>query len=176
MEIDLAGWVETQKPLKMATVYRNYPCFSVCERCCSCGNRCVALIGMTIKNPLWRFGRSRMFNLPGGCDHFEWVDDSLCDKVRSIMVSLIVWSKTLLQENQHLQTTKEEAAYDRDVVKRVREKNSRLKMENSRLKMQNSCLKMQLVDYQMRERKVLWGLLLLFAVVIGVGFTIGGGK
>ena len=64
---------------------------------------------------------------------------------------------------------KEEAACDRDAVKRVREKNSRLKMENSRLKM-------QLVDYEKRERKVLWGLLLLFAVVIGVGFAVEGGK
>jgi len=44
---------------------------------------------------------------------------------------------------------KEEAACDKDVVKRVREKNSRLKMENSRLKM-------QLLDHQMRKRKVLW--------------------
>ena len=43
---------------------------------------------------------------------------------------------------------KEEAACDRDAVKRVREKNSRLKMENSRPKM-------KLVDYQMRERKEL---------------------
>jgi len=33
---------------------------------------------------------------------------------------------------------------------------------------------MELVDYQMRERKVLCGLLLLFAMVIGVGFAVGG--
>ena len=51
---------------------------------------------------------------------------------------------------------KEETTYDKDVVKRVREKNSRLKMENSRLEMENSRLKMQLLDYQMRERKVSW--------------------
>jgi len=51
---------------------------------------------------------------------------------------------------------KEEAASDRDAVKRVREKNSR---------MENSKMKMQLVDYQIRERKVLCSLLLLFAVV-----------
>jgi len=71
---------------------------------------------------------------------------------------------------------KEEAACDRDAVKRVREKNSRLKTENSTPKMENSRLKMERVDYQMRERKVLRGLLLSFAVIIGVGFAVGGGK
>ncbi|KAJ8437771.1 hypothetical protein Cgig2_024075 [Carnegiea gigantea] len=75
--------------------------------------------------------------------------------VMSIVVSLIVSNETLVQEYQHLQRTKEEAAYDKDAVKRVREKNSRLKMENSRLKMQNSRLKIQLTNYQMKERKVL---------------------
>ena len=66
----------------------------------------------------------------------------------SMVVCLIVSNETLLEENQHLQRMKEEASCDKDVVKKAREKNSRLKM--------------QLLDYQMREIKVLWGLLLLF--------------
>ncbi|KAJ8426454.1 hypothetical protein Cgig2_031103 [Carnegiea gigantea] len=91
-------------------------------------------------------GEVLLFESPGGHDQFEWVDDSLCDKIRSVVVSLIVSNETLVQENQHLLRMKEETACDRDVVKRVREKNSRMKIENSRLKM-------QLVDYQMKERK-----------------------
>ena len=77
-----------------------------------------------------------MFDSPGGCDHLEGVDDSLCDRVRLMVVSLIVSNETLVQENQHFQRMKEKAACDRDAAKRVREKNSRLKMENLRLKMQ----------------------------------------
>ncbi|KAJ8447137.1 hypothetical protein Cgig2_022866 [Carnegiea gigantea] len=128
----------------MAAACRNCPCFSVCERCCSCRKRCVVLTSMAIKNPLRRFARCRMYDSPDGCDHFEWVDDSLCDK-----------------------KMKEEASSDRDAIKRLRKKNSRLKMENSRLKM-------QLIDYQMREKKVLRWLLLLFGLVIGVGFVVVG--
>ncbi|KAJ8444517.1 hypothetical protein Cgig2_028332 [Carnegiea gigantea] len=92
-----------------------------------------------------------MYDSLSGCDHFEWVSDSLSDKVRSMVVSLIVSNETLVQENEHLQKMKEEAASDRDAMKRLREKNSRLKM--------------QLIDYQMRERKALWGLLLLFDLI-----------
>ena len=77
----------------------------------------------------------------------------------SMVVSLIVSNETLLEEHQHLQRMKEETAYDKDVVKRMRKKNSRLKMENSRLKMESLRLNMQLLDYQMREEKVLYGLL-----------------
>jgi len=136
----------------------------------------VVLTSMTIKNPLRRFARCRTYDSPGGWDHFEWVDDYLCDKVRSMVVSLIVSNETLVQENEHLQKMKVEAMSDRDAMKRLMEKNLRLKMENSRPKMENSRLKMQLIDYQMRERKVLWGLLLLFSLVIGIGFAVGGGE
>lgn len=129
----------------------------------------MVLTSMTIKNPLRRFARCRMYDSPGGCDHFEWIDDSICDEVRSMVVSLIVLNKTLVQENEHLQRMKEEAASDRDAMKRLREKTSRLKMDNSRLKI-------QLVDYQMRERKILWRLLLLFGLVISVDFAVGSGK
>ncbi|KAJ8435787.1 hypothetical protein Cgig2_030653 [Carnegiea gigantea] len=124
---------------------------------------------MMIRNSLRRFARCRMLDSPGGCDHFEWIDDSLCDKIRSMVVSLIVSNEILLEEDQHLQRMKEKAACDRDVAKRVREKNLRLRMEDSRLKI-------QLIGYQMRERKVLWGLLLSLVVLIGIGFAARGGK
>ena len=63
----------------------------------------------------------------------------------------------------------EDATCGKGAVKRMRKKNSRPKLENSRLTM-------QLCDYQMRERKLLRGLMLLFAVLIGIGFAVGLGK
>ena len=119
----------------------------------------MVLTSMTIKTPLRRFTRCRMFDSTGGRSYFEWIDDSLCDKVRSMVVYLIRSNETLLEEYHHFQRMQEETAWDKDVVKRVREKNSRLKIENTRLKK-------QLLDYQMRDMKVLWGLLLSFTVII----------
>lgn len=59
----------------------------------------VVLTSLTIKNPMRRFARCRMLGSLGGCDHFEWIDNSLCVKVRSIVVSLIVSNEILVQEN-----------------------------------------------------------------------------
>ena len=50
------------------------------------------------------------------------------------------------------------------------------KEKNARLKMENSRLKMQVLEYHMRKRKMLWRLLLLFFVVIGITFVVGGEK
>jgi len=91
---------------------------------------------MTLKNPLRRFGRCRMYESPKGCDYFEWIDDSLCDKVRSMVVSLIASSETLLEDNKQLQRRLDERVDGNDVLNKLKEKNARLKMENSSLKME----------------------------------------
>jgi len=65
------------------------------------------------------------FNVFDGCNHFKQIDDSLCDKVRPIVVFLIMSNNTLPKENQQLQTTKEERACDKKAMKRVKEMNSR---------------------------------------------------
>jgi len=91
-----------------------------------------------------------MYESPKGCDYFEWIDDSLCNKVRSMVVSLIASSATLLEDNKQLQRLLDERAGEKDVVNKFTEKNARLKMENSSLKMENSRLKMQMLQYQMR--------------------------
>ena len=70
------------------------------------------LTNMTIKNPLRGFPRSRRFDSSRGYDHFEWIDDSIYDKVMSTVVYLITSNETLIEENQQLQTIKEERAYD----------------------------------------------------------------
>jgi len=121
---------------------------------------------MTIKNPVRRFAKCRMYESPKGCEYFEWIDNSLCDKVRSMVVSLIASSETLLEDNKQLQRLLDEKAGEKDVLNRLKDKNARLKMKNSNLKMKNSRLKMQILHYQMRQRKMLWDLLLLFTIVI----------
>ena len=42
------------------------------------------------------------------CDHFEWVDDSLCDVVRSIAVALIAKNDVVAKEIEMLQKKKQE--------------------------------------------------------------------
>ena len=155
---------------------RNCPCFSVSERYCGCRRRCIILTSVTIKNPLRRFARCRMYESPKGCDYFEWIDDSLCNKVRSMVVSLIASSATLLEDNKQLQRLLDERVDGNDVLNKLEEKNARLKMENSSLKMENSRLKMQVLQWQMIQRKICWGLLLLFMIVICITFLVGGEK
>ena len=70
---------------------------------------------MPIKNPLMRFARCRKFDSPDGCDHFEWIDDSVYDKVRSMVVSLNMLNKTLLEVNQQLHSINEERACEKEV-------------------------------------------------------------
>ena len=96
----------------------------------------MVLTSIMIKNSLRKFARCGMFDSSSGCDHFEWIDDSLCNKVKSMVVHLIMSNETLLEENQHLQRLKKEAACDKGFMKTVKEKNSRPKMESLRLKMQ----------------------------------------
>ena len=58
-----------------------------------------------------------MYESPGGCDHFEWVDDFLGDQMRLMVVSLIVSNERLVQENGYLQRMKKEVACDGDSMK-----------------------------------------------------------
>jgi len=155
---------------------RSCPCFSNSERYCECRRRCIILTSMTLKNPLRRFARCRMYDSPKGCDYFEWIDDSLCDKVRSMVVSLIASSETLLEDNKQLQRQLDEGVVEKDIQNKLKEKNARLKMENSSLKMENSRLRTQMLQYQMRQRNMLRGLLLLFTIVICVTYIVGGEK
>ena len=83
----------------MVALCKNYSCFSKCKRSGSCEKRCMVVSSMTIKNQFRRFAKCSMFDSSSRCDYFEWIDDFLCDKVRSIVVSLIMLNETLLEEN-----------------------------------------------------------------------------
>jgi len=40
--------------------------------------------------------------MPRGCDHFEWIDDALCDKVRSMVIALMLKNESLGNEIEKL--------------------------------------------------------------------------
>jgi len=92
------------------------------------------------------------------------------------VVSLITSSETLLEDNKQLQRQLDEGVVEKDIQNKLKEKNARLKMENSSLKMENSRLRTQVLQYQMRQRNMLRGLLLLFTIVICVTYIVGGEK
>jgi len=49
---------------------------------------------MMTKNIIRRFGKCKRLGMDGGCDHFKWVNDALCDRVRSMVVALMVKNET----------------------------------------------------------------------------------
>ena len=94
----------------------------------------------------------------GGCEHFKWIDDSFCDKVRSMIVALLLKNEWLVVEIEALQK-----------LKREREDG---KQELKRLKDQNDKLQVKVHGYQMMERILMWSLLpclLVIAIAIGAG-------
>ena len=70
------------------------------ERICNCGFRCMIITSMTAKNPIRRYARCKRFDKPRGCNFFEWVDDSLYNRVRSSVVGLMLKNETLLAKNE----------------------------------------------------------------------------
>ena len=45
--------------------------------------------------------------MPRGYNHFEWIDESLCGRVRSIVVTLIVHNEVHGEEVEELQKLKQ---------------------------------------------------------------------
>ena len=48
-----------------------------------------------------------MFGIARGYDHFKWIDDALCDRVRSVVVGLMMKNQTLGNEIDKLQKVRE---------------------------------------------------------------------
>lgn len=78
------------------------PCYVDCDRFCHCGKRCKIVTSMTLKNLLRRFARCKKDRGGKGCEFFEWVDDPLCDKTRSMVVGLMIKNSQLALEIQKL--------------------------------------------------------------------------
>ena len=109
---------------------------------------------MTTKNPIRRFPRCKKFGMVECCNYFEWIDDAPCDKLRSMMVALMKKNDTLGNEIQKLQKIREERKANKESVQLLKEKNRRPKL--------------QLNGYQMRERLILWGIIVFVIVVVVV--------
>jgi len=58
---------------------------------------------MTTKNLIRRFARYKRFGMAGGCDHFGWISDAHCDRVRSMVVALMIKNETIGNEIVKLQ-------------------------------------------------------------------------
>ncbi|KAJ8442224.1 hypothetical protein Cgig2_005164 [Carnegiea gigantea] len=85
---------------------------------------------MMTKNTIRRFVRCKRFRMGGGCDHLEWIDDALCDRVRSIVVALMVRNDSLGNEIQKLQKVRQQRKVEEESVKSAEGgKKRRLKSE-----------------------------------------------
>ena len=58
----------------------------------------------------------------GGCEHFEWIDDSFYDKVRSMVVAIMVKNESLAGEIEALQNIKNEREIEKQEVNRLKER------------------------------------------------------
>ena len=83
-------------------VCKSCPYFSNCERMCRFGMRSMIITSMTKKNPIRRYAWCKRFDRPGGCEFFDWVDDSLCDRFRSTVVGLMNQNDALAAEKEQL--------------------------------------------------------------------------
>jgi len=90
------------------------------------------------------------------CNHFLWIDDALCDRLRSMVVALINKNKALANEIHKLQ--KIGAKAEKQYLKLLKEKNRKLKHQLSRS--------------QIWERLILWGFIVI-GVVIAVVKAVG---
>ena len=66
--------------------------------------------------------------MDGGCDHFKWVNDALCDRVRSMVVALMVKNETHDNEIEKFQKVGQERKAEKETVGLLKEKNKRLKL------------------------------------------------
>ena len=87
----------------MSTSSKYGPCNPEPEKICNCGRRCKVATSMTLKNTMHRFVRCRKYGGGGGCDYFEWVDESIDERVRSMVVGLMVSNDTTAVEIKRLE-------------------------------------------------------------------------
>ena len=57
-------------------------------------SRCKFLTSMMTKNPIRRFARCKRFEIDEGCYHFKLIDDAFCDRLRSMLIALMIQNET----------------------------------------------------------------------------------
>jgi len=110
----------------MSTLSKSGPCCLEPEKICNCGRRCKVATSMTLKNPMRRFVRCRNYGGGGGCEYFEWVDESLDERVRSMVVGLMVSNDIMAAEIKILENDLEAQKHE---VKKLKEKNRRMQLK-----------------------------------------------
>ena len=115
------------------------------------------ITSMTVKNPIRMYARCKRFDKPAESNFFEWVDDSLCDRVSSNIVALMVKNETLLVENEEMMKQLKELETDKENLSRMKQKNLSLKMEVK------AC--------HNRERSVIW-VMLMFVVIVAARYVL----
>ncbi|KAJ8429339.1 hypothetical protein Cgig2_025786 [Carnegiea gigantea] len=110
----------------MLTSSKSGPCCPEPKKICNYGRRCKVATSMTLKNPIHRFVHCRNYGGGGGCDYFEWIDESLDERVRSMAVGLMVSNDTMAAEIKRLENDLEAQKHE---VKKLNEKNQRMKLK-----------------------------------------------
>jgi len=81
---------------------------------------------MTLKNLMRRFVHCRRHGDGGGCDYFQWVDEFLDDRVRSMLAGLMVNNERMAAKIQRLENESDIQKYE---LNKMKEKNGRLKLK-----------------------------------------------
>jgi len=107
----------------MSTSSNSCPWCLEAERICNCGRRCKVATSMTLKNLMCRFVHYRRHHDGGGCDYFEWVDESLNERVRSMVVGLLMSNERMTVKIQQLENELESQKRE---LNKMKDKNGRL--------------------------------------------------
>ncbi|KAJ8436157.1 hypothetical protein Cgig2_025324 [Carnegiea gigantea] len=110
----------------MSTSSKSGPCCPKQEKICNCSRRCKVATSMTLKNPMRRFVHCRNYGGGSSCDYFEWVDESLDEIVRSMVVGFMVSNDTMAAEIKRLENDLEARKHE---VKKLKEKNRIMKLK-----------------------------------------------
>ena len=104
---------------------------------CNCGLRCKVATSMTLKNPMRRFVHCRRHGDDGGCEFFQWMDESLDERVRSMVVGLMLKNDRMAGKIRKLENDLEAQKCE---LSKMKEKNGRMKLRLQKLCMFCVCM------------------------------------
>ena len=114
----------------MSTSSNCGPCSPESNIICNCGLRCKVATSMTLKNPMRRFVHCRRHGDHGSCDFFKWVDESLDERVRSMVVGLMLKNERMAARIHQLENQLDSQKRE---LSKMKEKNGRMKMRLQKL-------------------------------------------
>jgi len=81
---------------------------------------------MTLKNAMRKFVHCRRHGDGGGCDYFQWVDESLDERMRSMLAGLMVNNERMIAKIQQLENESDSQKCD---LNKMKDKNGRPKLK-----------------------------------------------